>query len=135
MLRDELAENLRTMVESGSGHPSGIGSLDVTDTPYTLIFPQPSGPGEGSMRDPEEMRDYLFLITSVGKDYRQAAWMSSKVQEVVVSRSYPGYTHPLVDPTGMSVMLRSLDGQGAIVPSGERLFQSEDIYRLRVTPA
>ena len=90
-------------------------------------------PGEGSWANPEEDRDFVYQVTSVGLDTRQVRRQQERVETGFLGREGGGhYLYSLVIGEGANVQWRSSDQLGAIVASGDELFKVDDTYRLRV---
>lgn len=130
--RDDVNEAIRTMLETATGKQVGLCVLPNTPTPpYAILYPIETGPDEGSWGQPNEDRTYGFQVKCVGVDARQAAWMSSRVCAVMTDRTGADYTVPLVI-TGAAVHWRVTEALGAVVPSGENLYESDDSYQVRI---
>lgn len=85
----------------------------------------------GSWGQPNEDREFSYQIKCVGSDARQAGWMSSKVNAVMTNRAGADYQYPLTI-TGVATHWRVTETLGAIVPTGSDLFESNDIYKVRM---
>lgn len=99
---------------------------------YVVVYPLTIPRGSGSWAQPEEDRDYRYQVTSVGADARQVRWLQAKIHEGFVSQGGSGYEHAIEPEEGIKVQWRLTDEQGAIVPSGDELFKSDDTYRVRI---
>lgn len=106
---------------------------DPGDLPHAVLETVPGGAETyGAWAAPEECRDYLFNIKSIGIDPRQCAWMADKIEDAVVGREPNGeFQMPIVFDGGV-VNWRLGGERGAILPSGEQLWQAVDTYRLRI---
>lgn len=103
------------------------------DVPYTVISPLPQPRGDGSWADPEEDRDFVYQVSSVGYDTRQVRRIQELVEEAFLGRAGGGdYEHAIDAGAGNNVQWRMSDQLGAIVRSGDKLFKSDDTYRVRV---
>jgi len=130
--RDLIAKGLGSFVGTATEKACGIekspyeGQVNPA-LPYTVIFQLPSSndPTPTMARRSGTM-EFVFQITSVGKTVEQCSWMSGKVYEAILS------SDDLPLEGGLSVMSRTLDSFGAILPSGESLFNSADTYRIGV---
>lgn len=129
----DVDKAVQTMLASVTGHECFILKVDPEPgIPYTVMYPLDSPKGTGSWKDPEEDRDYVYQITSVGEDARQVRRQQEKVERGFLQRGGSGYQH-LIGPGGdANVQWRASDRLGAIVASGDKLFKSDDIYRVRV---
>lgn len=153
MKLDTFEESLRIWSEAESGRPVGLAEIPGKNPniPYAILQPINSPRGYGDNLDPESMRDYVFQVTCVGKSPRQARWMSDKMREVYIGRDADGvFIHdmtnlpdipddpngPATTPPGASVVpgSRYSDAVGAIVKSGDLVYQTVDTYRLKVAP-
>ncbi len=138
MKRHNVDSALRDMLASVTTKNIGMSQVPAALTvgePYAILYQSPSpGVGEydGSWADPEDCRRFDFLVKSVGRSHRQAAWMSTAVNEAIMVRSHNGWVNAL-SPSGLNVIDRSTVSMGAIVRTGEDLFEVNDIYRLKVT--
>lgn len=120
------------MLQAGTGKQVGLCVIPNTPAlPYAILYPIAGGPDEGSWAKPGEDRSFTYQVKCVGADARQAGWMSSKVCAVMTDRTEADYTHPLAI-TGAAVHWRATDALGAIVPSGEKLYESNDSYVIRI---
>ena len=132
--RDEINEAVRAMLAS-------VTSLNVylvkvrDENPgekYAVVHPIDAGPGVGGMDDAEEMRDFYFQVTCVGKSPQQVGWVSSKVESALTAKAAGGdYLHA-ISLTGHTVIWRLVERLGSIVPTGESLYQTPDTYKLRI---
>ena len=142
--RDEINEEIRSQLQTVTGRNVGLAEIPRYDPDpehppegwpgesYIILYPQNTSGGEGGFGDGESDRDFLFQVTCVGRDPRQCAWVSSKVETFFTAlKPGGGYLHdiPLV---GHSVAWRLTDSLGAILPAGNVGFQSADQYRLRI---
>lgn len=141
-------ESLKLWLATETGRPVGLMEIPGKDPniPYAIIQPINSPRGDGDNQDPESIRDYVFQVLSVGKSPRQCRWMGDKVREVIIGRdpSTGIFIHSIDLPNvpdtppsapGASVVpgSRYSDAVGAIVKSGDLVYQSADTYRLKVT--
>lgn len=141
--RDEINEAIRSRMEEVIGKAVGLAQMPLPPDPYdppedwppnsyVILYPQNTSSGYGSMADGEEERDYLFQVTCVGRDERQAAWVSSKVEAFFLAKKPGGgYLHD-IPLEGHSILWRLSDSLGSILPSGDDSFTSPDRYRLRI---
>ncbi len=132
MRRDLIAKGLAAFVGAATGKACGIekspyeGQINPP-LPYMVIFQLPSSTDPTpTMARRSGTMEFVFQITSVGKTVEQCSWMSGKVYEAMMDSN----DLPLED--GLFVMSRTLDSFGAILPSGESLFNSADTYRIGV---
>lgn len=105
--------------------PSGLADKES----YAIVYSVTSPPGSGSFFDPEEDREFVYQITSVGTDARQVLWMSDKVRSALLGRDNDGVLTPM-NLLSVNVQRRRSDSLGAIVPSGPDLQQKHDLYRI-----
>jgi hypothetical protein len=141
--RDEINEAIRAAMQEVIGRNVGLAEMPIPPDPdnppqnwpgdsYAILYPQNTSAGHGGMADGEEDRDFLFQVTNVGRDPRQAAWMSSKVEAFFVGKKPGGgYLHD-IPLDGHAVEWRLVDSIGAILPGGDESFTSADQYRLRI---
>jgi hypothetical protein len=131
---DVIDEGVRAWLQIAAAKNVGLAKLPPV-TPgagYCILYPMPTGRGEGSYFDPEEDREFLYQVTSVGVDARQARALSSRVCYAFIGRTASGdYAHP-INILGVNVQWRRSDMLGSILPSGVDLFQVSDTYRLRI---
>lgn len=140
-------ESFKNWMALESGRPIGLTEIPGKDPniPYAIFSPINSPRGYGDNLDPESMREYVFQILSVGKSPLQARWMSDRMRKVLIGRDSAGaFLHPIVllnlpdtsppTPPGASVVpgSRESDALGAIVKSGDNVFQVVDTYRFKV---
>lgn len=114
-----------------------IGNADVPslspDLPYAIVYPLFSPPPDGSWAAPEEDFDLVYQMTSVGSSPEQSGWMSKEIWNFLLARGPNGsHTEPL-GLVGFTVQWRRSNSLGAILPSGDHLFQVDDGYRLKVS--
>ena len=131
--RDEVNKAVQTTLQNGTGKSVFLMEIleDTPALPYSILYPQIGGEDKGGFQDEQE-RDFNFQVTSVGKDPRQSAWMSSKVEAVMTSRDGGGnYVHPIL-LTGHDILWRRVVFLGPLGGSGKTLFQAADIYALRI---
>lgn len=132
--RDDIDEAIKQCLLTGTSKNGNLIDPPTDQTlPYWVLLPMNIGAGGGGFNDPEEEHDFLYNIINVGKSARQAAAMSSLTFTVMTAIVGSSYVHPITI-TGNSVMWRRSDGRGAIIRTGETLFQSTDSYRIRVGP-
>lgn len=133
--RDVIDREVKDMLANGTGRPVGLVDPPGAnpELPYAVVMPLTIGPGRGGMDDAEEEHDFVYMVTCVGKDHRQAAAMSSRVHACFTAKVGKSYVHPIV-VAGNSAQWRLSDSRGAIVRSGETLWQCQDQYRIRVGP-
>lgn len=130
--RDEINDAFVAMLENGTGKQIGLCEIPMNpEMPYAIVYPREAGADEGSWGVPHEDKTYNFQVKCVGADARQAAWMSSKVWGVMTNRTGADYAEPL-ELTGAAVHWRATEALGAIVPSGENLYESDDLYQIRI---
>ena len=131
--RDDIDEAVRAMLQAGTCKEVGLCTIPNTPTlPYAIVYPIGAGIDEGSWAKPGEDRSFNYQVKCVGADARQAGWMSSKVCAVMIDRTEADeYEYPLAI-TGAAVHWRATDALGAIVPSGEKLYESNDSYVIRI---
>lgn len=132
MKRAALNSDLRAWLETATTKKIGLARVpeDIT-LPYAVLYPTTAGVGIGSWGDPEEDRDFIFQVTSVGEDPRQCTWMSDKVRDAFVSRFGGGFAYTIALSSG-NVQNRSVEALGAIMRAGEHLWNVQDIYRVKV---
>jgi len=139
MIRDTLDEAVVAMLAAATGKEVGLSKLPPLTNPgdlhpplpYAVLYALHSPIGSGGFEDPEEDRDYIYQLTCIGETHKQCAWMSAKILEAFTDRAANGdYTNPITG-SGWYVQWRRSDGLGAILPSGEDLYQSQDTYRIR----
>lgn len=132
MKRHLLDEAIRLLLSTVTGKEVGLSEMPqaVPTLPYAILYPLFSGPASGSFGDPQEMRDFRYQVTCVGKDPKQAGWMSSVVEEAMTAYGGTGHLHPLV-ATGFYIMFRHSEGLGGIMSTGKDLYQSTDTYVVR----
>lgn len=125
MRRDKINAAILTWL-TGIGRPVGDGTVPTNQaTPYLVVYPLYAPRGEGSLAKAEEDRDFVYQVTSVGITREQVAWMASKVEELWLYGAAPAIPD-------LAVESRHSDQLGAIVPSGEQLYTTDDTYRIRV---
>ena len=123
----------QTSKKGNIGQPPDWNGADP-DLPHFILYPFNSGPGEGSWEDPEEDRWFVYQVTSVGIDGRQAAWMSDRIREVFLNRKAGGGYSVDIPVTGADVQDRASIQLGAILPAGE-LFNVQDTSMVKAGPA
>lgn len=125
---------VQEMLASSTGHECYILEIpENPEIPYTILYPLQQPRGEGSWADPEEDRDYVYQVTSVGLDSRQVRWVQESVEIGFLERSGGGdYQYPIDPEDSSNVQWRMSDQLGAIVRSGDKLYKSDDTYRVRV---
>lgn len=122
----------------GPAFEVGIG--DVPDgtphIPYVVFTPITTSAGQGSHADPEEMRDYVFQLLGVGRAPAQARYVSDRCQQLLLGRDANyNYLVSMTTPAEVPDVVRGSrrsDSFGAIVKTGDRLFQVVDTYRLKL---
>lgn len=111
-----------------TGKQVGLGKtpLPIAEmvTPWAVVYPLPVSPGAGSMASPEDERDFLYQVSSAGVSRKETAWMSQ-----AVFAAFCQTRQTKIVPEEEYRLLRS---QGAIVPSGEDLYLSQDTYLIRI---
>lgn len=132
--RDDIDRAVKLMIETGTSKSVGmVDPPEDTTLPYAVLLPLTVGPGRGGFNDAEEEHDYVYMVTCVGKDHRQAGAMSSSVHAAFTAKVGGNYVHAITI-LGNSVMWRLSDSKGAIVRRGTTLWQCQDQYRIRVGP-
>lgn len=132
MKREKFYEAVVAAVQLRAGAEVGNGVIpEQFDDCYCIVMPPLAGGGDGSWADPEEERDFVFSITSVGTSVRQVSWLSRRVEDAITARGPNGdYATPITGD-GFTVTRRSVNALGAAVPSGTELWQCVDSYRIR----
>lgn len=107
--------------------------------------PFPTGPyavlhligtqNDGPFSHPDDDLELVVQVTCVGRKPGEARWMSDAVAEVMIGREPEGDYRFEMYTEGFTVQSRWASGLGAIVKSGDRLYESPDTYRLKVVPA
>lgn len=130
--RDVIDQAIADLLATNTGKAVGVAWI-ASDAalPYAIVYPMPAGSDLGAWAQPNEDREFTYQIKCVGADARQAGWMSSKINAIMTNRSGADYQYPLVI-TGAATHWRITDTLGAIVASGDDLFESNDIYRVRM---
>lgn len=131
---DELDEAVQTMLATVTGKECYVIEIpEKPETPYIILYPLVQPRGGGSWANPEEDRDVVYQVTSVGVDRRQVRWVQGKVEEGFLNRAGGGgYQYPITPASGAGVQWRLSDSLGAIVRSGDELFKADDTYRVRI---
>jgi hypothetical protein len=94
------------------------------DMPYAIIYPE-------DKRRPEDMGfeydtvDLYFSVKVVGRLPEQALWMSDTIEAIMYDNSL---TFQVED---VQICWRYCERGGAIMPSGDDLFEASDDYTLR----
>ena len=122
------------------GPAFAVGLADVpaanAHIPYAIFTPITTSAGQGSYSDQEDMREYVFQILGVGRAPVQARWVSDRVREIILGRdTTTKYLFEMVTPEDSPDVVagsRRSDSFGAIVKTGDRLFQVVDTYRLKL---
>lgn len=132
MIRRELLDRaLLAMLRTATTKQGDLVQVPVKAvTPYFILYPLTAPEGTGTMRDPEEDREFYYQITSVGVDHRETTWMSDRVQAAMIARSGNGYTTALV-VAGGTIQNRHSRSLGTVERSGERLFKVDDDYAIK----
>lgn len=123
-----------SMLETVTGHEVYLVRVAPgAEPPYSILYPLDQPRGQGSWKNPEEDRDFMYQVTNVGADVRMVRRQQEKVEAGFLSRAGGGdYQHSIVVGGGFAVQWRLSDQLGAIVPSGDELFKADDTYRVRV---
>lgn len=121
-LNNYILEHLRA--ELGDAN---VGDADVPaerpPMPYVIVTLRITSGGLGSMWNPDEDRDYVFQVLCVGRSREQVQWMSDKVADALML--------PIDATPEGNVQGVSSDSLGAIVKTGDTMFQQADSYRVR----
>lgn len=133
--RHVLDEAVREMLASVTHRP--IALLEFSgetppEMPYGILYPLFTDEGESSWADPTESLDLRYQVTCVGSDPKMTGWMSTEVRRAMVSYGDNGHRYLIFAP-GVTVEARWGEGQGAIIPGGRDLYQTEDTYLVRAT--
>lgn len=122
------------MLESSTEHLCYIIEVPADpNVPYTILYPLQQPRGTGSWADPEEDRDFVYQVTCVGFDPRQVRRVQEMVEAGFLGRAEGGdYLFSIEPADGSNTQWRTSDQLGAIVRSGDKLFKSDDNYRVRI---
>jgi len=136
--RSEFFEALRYGLQEATGKPIGLSQIPsgedlqgaTLELPYAIIYPIVSSSAGAKMSGTEDSKDEVFQVTSVGKNPKQAGWMSDRINEVMTMKVGASYMYPLVDEA-WGVEWRLCDQLGATLPTGRSMFNQFDNYRIR----
>lgn len=131
MRRDKIDRGIKDFIAAQTGKACGLSRSpyegEVPVLPYTILFALPSSTDPTpTMQRRSGTMEFIYQISSIGKSTGQVGWMAAAVYEAILGDAV------LDLGAGLSIMSRSLDSFGAIVPSGEALFLSPDTYRIGV---
>jgi hypothetical protein len=128
-----LDEAVRDMLAEGSGKLVDIIKISTTDPafPHALLYPLTSAEIYGDQADPQGDVCFVYQVTNVGETHRQCADMSDLTRRIMTHRGPNGaFLYPLV-VEGCAVQNREVSLLGAIVTSGDNLFECADTYRVK----
>lgn len=106
---DKIDEGVRAWLAAATNKNVGLAELPtiVPGAGYCILYPMTSPRGSGSFFDPEEDRDFLYQVTTVGSDAKQVRALSSRVCYAFVGRLASGaYAHPFAI-AGVNVQWRA----------------------------
>jgi len=142
---NQVDTELREWLATALGKQIGLCRIPATDNnrdelggtelkyPYAILIPMTSPLATGSWAQPEEDRELVYQLTCVGKDPRQARWMSDKVRIAFTARDDSGYVVPMNLTTLTAVVqCRTGESVGAVIAGGVDLYQTNDMYRIYV---
>jgi hypothetical protein len=123
------------MLVTASSRP--IGDADVPsltpNLPYAIVYPTNSPTPTPQWGDPMGMQDFNYHIKCVGKSRKQTRWMSDRIKWSILRRATNGTWANDIDLPGASAVVnREVETAGAIMRSGDLLFEVNDYYRLQV---
>ena len=127
---------LQEFLAAQTGRPWGLGEAPPGDTPiYGILYRITGGLGQGAWEDPETRREVQYQVTCVGRFYREAAWLSSRVTDRLATRKSGGGYKASIPVAGIDIEDRWVVSLGSVIPSGNDRFSVDDNYRLRVANA
>lgn len=132
-MRDLLDESIRAALANETGKVVSLGKVPapLPELPYAVLYAIHGSEGYGAWSDPEECRDFLYQVRSVGRSHRQCAWMSKKIEGAFVGRGSSGEFSTSFNIPEVTVSWRRTVELGSILPTGEELWQVDDTYKLR----
>ncbi|HEX9993202.1 MAG TPA: hypothetical protein VGB14_09775 [Acidimicrobiales bacterium] len=111
------------------------------DLPYAVVYPIPGGTTGGPFVAPDADADFVYQVTSVGKDRWQAQYMAGLVRRAILDRDENGaFVHAITvaedDPNLRRAVVWARSGQARGAPIREgALVSIGDRYVLSTTPA
>lgn len=130
-------EAFTSFLGTATERPLGLAEIPEKNPnlPYGILYPINSPRGYGDYINPESMREYVFQITCVGKTPKQARWYSDKMKNVIIGVNANGddvFPMPVMGGVTVCPGCRQSDALGAIVKTGDALYQIADTYRIKV---
>lgn len=137
MNRAPLDAAIISLLETVTSRPVGDSQIpnENPSFPYVVVYCSPSPRSyEGSWEDPNDQGSVSYQVKSVGRTRDQVSKLSDRVAEAFVGHEAgkSGYQHPLV-PSGLGVIKRESVSRGAIMRTGDDLFQCDDFYEIEVS--
>jgi len=122
----DIHQQIVTAIATGTGKPVGLGSVPSAQhptMPYAVVNAMTSPAPTGNMGSRTSNQYKRFCIISVGVDSRQVHWMQDAVIGIMLSA---------IEPPVTGCQWVELVSQGAIVPDGDVLYSSTDVYQVRM---
>jgi hypothetical protein len=91
------------------------------EMPYVIVSPYVEPTPEGDLGSQTRNRTLRYMVKIVAEDGRQVRWMSQKIRDLLTTTPYPVTCQWVEYETGY-----------AIVPDGDSLVSTADIYKVRI---
>jgi hypothetical protein len=134
--REDVAAYMVEWLKEYSGQQVGdhdVPKVNTLELPYAIVYLIGTR-NDGPWATPDNDMEIVFQITNVGSTPKQTRWMSDLTRSLLIGRDADGDYLVAMVPDGFSVAHRWASGLGAIVKSGDRLYESPDTYRIKVVP-
>ncbi len=126
---EKFFDALVAMVATGTTRPGEFATAPAdVSTPYFILYHISGLPSGGDWSDVNDEIDWMVQFSCVGITPKQANFMADKVQAVMTAKTVNGPSNLLSEFHEQWRVVREL---GAILPSGESLYQRADTYIIR----
>jgi len=122
----ELSEAFAAHVIALTNRPCGVVDIpNDAEKPYFVLYPIASGGPEGSMADENDMRNFLFQLTSVGEGWEQCSYWADRIA------SSPAALRSAL--SGAKAIFVGIDQYGSVTREDAVTYNRADTYSLKVS--
>lgn len=138
MDRSPVIDALIAALTAGTGRAVGDAAAPgdpagVLDYPYLVVHAIPGGDArKGSFAWPHDSGDVLIQVDSVGLRRDQTVALADRARAVIVGQQATGAYSHAITPSAGTVIGRSIDGDGGLIPADGGLVVWSEDYLLTV---
>jgi len=136
--RNAIDDAVITCLKTNTGRPGDIGQppTRTPSMPYIVLWPTSSPTIDSDWAEPYRDQGFIYDVHSVGATPLQAQWMADRVYRTMVERSGSAYAYDLpvtVQGHTVSIQWRTAISRGALMRSGDTLWEIVDRYEVRTS--